>query len=1121
MRKRALAVISGSLILAIGLGAQNINATLTGTVKDTSGAVIPGVTVHLRDNATGQTRSIVTDASGAYALALLPAGTYTVTASKPGFQQFSSSNVVLHVGEHRGFDITLQPGAVTQTVTVSSTAAPVQTATPAQSTTITGSQIRELQLNNRNFEQLVTLQPGVSSSLPAIIGFGIQNTSSVSVDGARPTANNWTVDGADINDSGSNATLTDVPSVDALAEFTTNRSTYDAQYGRSGGGQITVVTRSGTNVFHGTAYEFVRNTKLNANDFFANAAGLPRAAFHYNDFGYTIGGPIRKDKIFFFWSQEWRKTNTPITETADLPTPAELSGDFTGIATLDPTLAPPGCVVGDTIAPACFSTNAKVYLNHVFSTYTANLPATNQLVTSPTQLANTRQELIRLDDQLTGRVRLFARYMQADVPTTEAGGLFDGNPLPGLAATATNAPARNMVAHMSAVISPTVVNELAFNYAWGAINSANTGRITDPAFYNALDLAAFPFADPYRRVPNVTFSSPISGQAITGVTAPSAPYHERNIDKELYDNLSWVAGNHTLRTGVDAQWMRKTENGPLATNGSFVFRDTQTTPPAFMPAFAEFLLGQAYQYTQANRDIIPDLRYVNLGIYVQDDWKVRPNFTLNLGLRYSLLPPPEDVTGTLSSFDPERFNPALAPPLDANGNFAAGSPADYLNGIIIGGSGSSQFGPATISPYGYRVNPVAYDNFGPRVGFAWDPFGTGRTAVRAGYGIYYDRTLNGIWEQNTFANPPFVNTLNVFGPAVAASTATNFFDDPVGGVAAAPAPRNLHATGDPLFPTPYIQNYSVSVEREIGASTVVQAAWVGAKGTHLLGIADENIPTLAARAAAPAAPVNAVRPFGGYGAISVLLTGYDSTYNSLQLSLERRVARGLNLGLAYTWAKELTNNPSDRSSAVYDPYQPSLDRGPASFIRPNVFVANYVYDLPFFADQQGAVGRLLGGWEISGITTLEQGFPLTVTQSDDPFNLGDFPACPANCFPGGIGIDQSPVIAPRPDLTGPIVLPQTATEWVSPSAFTPAVGHFGTAGRGLFLGPGLSEWDFALFKNFKVTERLNAQLRGEFFNLFNQVSLNNPTTNSTSSRFGRITSDRSPRVVQLGLKLNF
>lgn len=1143
MRRRTLISIAAFLIFTLGAWAQNITATLTGTIEDTSGGVIPGVAVHLRDNATGSVRTTTTDASGAYSIAQLPAGTYTLTASKGGFQQFSSTDVVLHVGEHRGMNLTLQPGAVTQTVTVSTSAAPVQTATPAQSTTITGHQIRQLQLNNRNFEQLVTLQPGVSSSLPAIIGFGIQNTSSVSINGARESANNWTVDGADINDSGSNATLTDVPSVDALEEFTSERSTYDAQYGRSGGGQINVVTRSGTNAFHGTAYEFARNKSLNANDFFSNAAGLKRAPFHYNNFGYTIGGPIRRDKVFFFWSEEWRRTRTPITETADLPLAGQLTGDFTsffaanGGGGLDPRLAPAGCVSGNTIAPTCFSTNAKVFLARVFAPLTPNLPATNQLVTSPVQQADTRQELIRLDDQLTDKVRLFGRYMQAKVPTTEAGGLFDGNPLPGLASTATNSPARNVVAHMSAVISPTIVNELAFNYAWGAINSSNTGIIADPAFHGALDLAAFPFVDPYGRVPNVTFTSPISGQAITGVTVPSAPYHERNIDKELYDNLSWVTGNHTFRTGVDAQWLRKTENGPLATNGGFNFRDTAsadfcsaaalaagtcTTPqPNYMPAFAQFLLGQSFSFTQANRDIIPDLRYVNLGLYLQDDWKARPNLTLNLGLRYSLLPPPEDVTGTLSTFDPQRFNPALAPALDASGNFATGSPATYLNGIIIGGPAALPFGPAALSPFGFRVNPISYNNFGPRLGFSWDPFGTGLTAVRAGYGIYFDRTLNGIWEQNQFANPPFINALNVFGPPVAASTATNFFDDPVGGVAAAPAPRNLHATGDPGFPIPYIQDFSVSIQREVAPSTVMQVAWVGSKGTHLLGIGDENIPTLAARTAAATAPVNAVRPFVGFGAISVLTTAYDSSYNSLQVSLERRVTRGLNVGLAYTWAKELTNNPSDRSSALYNPYQPSLDRGPASFIRPQVFVANYVYELPFFSAQQGAVGHVLGGWQISGITTIEKGFPLTVTQSSDPFNIADFPSCPANCFPGGIGIDQSPVIAPRPDLTGAILLPHTVTEWVSPAAFTPAVGHFGTAGRGLFLGPGLNEWDFGLFKNIKLTERLNAQIRGEFFNLFNQVNFNNPTTNSSSSRFGRITSDFAPRTVQLGAKLTF
>ena len=1140
-------------ILALGLvcwaGAQNITATLTGTVTDATGALVPAATVTVHNNATGQERAAATDATGVYTLAALPAGDYTVTVAKSGFQQFVAKDVILHVGDHRGLDVTLKTGQVSQTVEVTTSAVPIQTATAAQSETITGNQIRQLQLNNRNFEQLVTLQPGVSSSLPALISFGITNTDNVSVNGERSSANNWTVDGGDINDSGSNQTLLNVPSVDALQEFKIERSTYDAEYGRSGGGQINVVTKSGTNQFHGDAYEFLRNDKLDANDFFLNAAGVKRPPLRYNDFGYTIGGPIRKDKTFFFWSEEWRKQHNPGTAVADLPTQAEMNGDFSAYSQFDPNfggldgrLAPAGCVSGNQINSNCINPNAAAYLKYVYGAYTPNLtgPGVNELVTATTSQNNFRQEIARLDHQLTNKVSLFARYMQDNVPTTEPGGLFDGNPLPGLAATATNAPGRNFVAHMTAVMSPTLVNELAFNYTWGAINSHNTGLVQNPAFYNALQLGGLPFTDAYGRVPGISFSgiSNTRSQALTGVNNGSAPYHERNIDKEIYDNLSWVRGNHTLRFGVSSQFMRKSENGPLPTNGSFNFRNTVSADyctaamitagkcavlqDSYMPAFAQFLLGDVHSFSQANRDIIPDLHFTNLEGYAQDDWKLTPRFTLNLGVRYSFLPPAYDVTGTLSSFDPARFNPALAPQIDANGNFVAGqavTPQNYLNGIIIGTSGASPYGPATTSPYGYYVNQTQKNNWGPRLGFSWDPFGTGITAVRGGYGVYYDRTLNGIWEQDQFTNPPFVNNVSGVDP----NSQMSFFTPTT---AASLFPRGLEAVGTSNWHTPYVQDWSLSVQREMLSHTRFEVAYVGSKGTHLLGEFDENIATLAARTADPTADVNAVRPYVGFGPIVTRAPIFDSLYHSLQISANRQMARGLSFGVAYTWAHELTNNSTDRSTAPQNTYAFNLDRGPASFIRPQVLVFNYVYDLPFFADQQSWQGHLLGGWEVSGITTYEAGFPLTVTQFDDPFNSFDWgSACPAGqCFPNGVGVDPSPIVAPRPDLVGAINAPHTLSQWMTKSAWTDAIGHYGSSGRGVVYGPGLVNWDFSLMKNVKVGERLNAQLRGEFFNILNHMNPNNPrSTAIDSSLFGQINSDSNwqPRVVQLGLKLIF
>ncbi|MGH9584350.1 MAG: TonB-dependent receptor, partial [Bryobacteraceae bacterium] len=350
--------------------------------------------------------------------------------------------------------------------------------------------------------------------------------------------------------------------MDAIQELTLERSTYDAQYGRSGGGQIVVATKSGTSQFHGDAYEFVRNNAFNANDFFANYKGLPRAIERYNDFGFTLGGPLfipklypkSESKTFFFWSEEWRKSHQPGVDVATVPTSAELNGTFAG-KTLNPASAPAGCITntGGTgqVNPACFSNNANVYIKNVYSKFPADV--NGQSIANVSSLNNYRQDIVRLDQNISDKVHAFARYMQDVVPTTEPGGLFAGSPLPGISSTATNAPGRNLVANVSWTISPTIVNETAFNYSWGAINSNPTGVLNSPAFVGALS-GGLPYTDPYGRVQGVSITG------FSGIAIPAAPYFERNIDKTVYDNFSKVWGNHTIRLGATASWMVKTEN---------------------------------------------------------------------------------------------------------------------------------------------------------------------------------------------------------------------------------------------------------------------------------------------------------------------------------------------------------------------------------------------------------------------------------------------------------------------------------------------------------------------------------------------------------------------------------
>lgn len=1130
-----LASLAAICVVILGLStaglAQELAATLTGTVTDASGALVSGATVLVHSNETGaDIRSVTTTNTGNFNITNLPAGRYTVTVKNAGFQTYLANDVILNVAEKHTLDVQLKTGKTSETIEVTAENTPIQTTTAEESGTVTGDQVRELALSNRNFEQLVLLEPGVSNQLGDKPGFGLQSNTEISINGARTGANNWTVDGADINDSGSNGTLLNTPSIDAIQEFTLERSNYDASFGRSGGGQVLVATKSGTNQFHGSVYEFNRNNDYNANTFTDRAAialGSPASSFptpveHYNDFGFTIGGPIiipkvyhpAKDKTFFFWSEEWRKANTPDPQTFTVPTAAELGGSFTGAI----PIAPAGCVTTaggiSTISPACFSKNAQAYLNAFMHAYPAN--ANGQLVTDFSQLNNFREDNIRLDQNIGDKVRLFGRYMQDSVPESFPFGLWGSANYPGVEPTSLNAPGRNLVLNATATLSPKVVNEVEFVDAYGAINSVLTNAIAQsPAFTSTLT-GLTTYQDPYGRAPGITFAS--SGNV--GLANQSAPYFERNKDRNIFDNISFQHGNHTIRAGVTAMWMIKTEN---ADNGAATFTFSDHTAKGGDPEFANFLLGQADSYSQQSKDTVPYLHYVNFEAYVQDDWKVTPRLTLNLGLRYSFFPSPSDSKNTLLNFDPAAFKTASAPTIDpATGTMVVGTPnansATYANGLIFPtGATCSAAGAitstATCSPFGSLVNPNSDKNFGPRFGLAYDPFGNGKWAIRAGYGIFYDRTLNGIWEQNAFDDPPLVQTSAINNNG---TSSFNIFDNVKNGSAAPTpvTPVNIVVTGTPIFKVPSYQDFNLSVQHELMQNTVLEVGYVGTKGTHLLGDMDLNQPTVAARLANPTSDANALVNFPGFGSIRSRNPIFTSNYNSLQISLNRRFTKGLTLGVAYTWSKLLTTQSVDRDSGIQDTYDVKAAYGLSTLNTPQILVFSYVYELPFFKNEHNLQGYVLGGWEISGIVNAQTGQSLTVTQGSDPF------ATAANNN-SGLNLAREGLIQIRANQIGDPSGPKTPAEFFNTAAFSQAAGAFGTEAPGAVLGPGFQLWDTSLHKNFNFSERLRVQLRFESFNTFNHGSPNAINTTFGSGAFGTVTGYHDPRTLQLGIKIQF
>jgi hypothetical protein len=1126
--------------------AQELEGTFTGTVTDASGAVIPHATITITLNGvSGASRVVESDGQGNFTAANLPAGTYTVDVKAANFETFSDKNVVLNVAQKRAVNAQLKAGSESQTVVVQDNPVAIDTDSSAQAGTISGTQMRELELINRNFQQLVTLQPGVVSLLPDEPGFGLGSSTGISVNGARETANNWSVDGADINDSGSNGTLLNIPSVDAIQEFTLERSSYDASFGRSGGGQVLVSTRSGTSAFHGSAYEFARTENTNANTYFNNLLDLPRAPDHYNNFGFTVGGPIfipriynnDKKKTFVFWSEEWRKITAPSSNNVAAPTTAELNGTFFTNTTnypLTAAAAGAGCVSAytpltaqtsttpgtgyATVSPSCYSQNSQVYLSQIVSKFPANYTAVNTSgftegdnIASYSSLNNFRQDLVRVDHYFNDRLHFFARGMRDEVPENLPTGLWGGANYPGVVNVGIDAPGKNVVGNLTWTISPRMVNEVEFAYSQGTIAGVLSGQANSPSLLSSLtNNLANP--DPYGRIPSAT----VLDGSVTVVSQGSAPYFERNLDRNIFDNFSWTLHNHTLRAGITAQQMLKTEDASEG-NPSFNFN-----------TWGDFLLGNAAQYSQASRDIIPDLQFWNTEAFVQDDWKVNRKLNVALGLRWTRFPSPSDAKNTLNNFDPLVYSAANAPALDANGNFVNGqayTPATYANGLIFPkGTACTQaqaIAPqVACSPYGSTVNPNYNWNFGPRVGFAWTPYSDGKTVLRGGFGVFFDRTLDGIWEQNAFGDPPLVQTTTIVNTS---------FDNPVGAGSAAPpnlGPNGLTTTGNPWFKVPSYADFNLSLERQIDPSTTFELAYVGSISRHMLGELDENMPTLTTRVNNPDSPLNNIRNYLGYSDFHARVPMFTANYNSLQASLNHRTTRDLSVGLSYTWSKNMTDQYEDRGSSNTYTWNPKLDYGASQLNEPQIFVGNFVYKEPFFREQHGLAGHALGGWELSGITTFESGLSFNPYQVTDPYgcvaDTATANGCAAGTYPGGLGINGPDYdILARPDQTAAVQMTKTRLQWFSTSSFTTAQGHFGSSGVGNILSPGFEKVDLGLMKNFRFSDNISLQMRAEAFNVFNHTNFSGIDNGLTDGTFGQATGTHEPRIMQFSGKMYF
>jgi outer membrane receptor protein involved in Fe transport len=1143
-----------ALVLALSAVAfaQETTGTVTGNVVDQNGAAVSGAQVTLTDPTRGFSQSYQTSDDGTFTATSLPASTYTLSVEMAGFKKHVQDKFVLNVNDRSTLNIVLEPGQVSEVVNVASETTLIQDS-PTQRGLISGDQIRELPLNTRNFVQLALLSAGVSSSNPSQIGSGALSVVQLSINGGRTSSINWLVDGARNVDTGSNLTLLTTPSIDAIQEFTVLTSNYAPEFGRNGGGVINVVTRSGSNDFHGTLYEFLRNDALNARPPFQTvplagintASGEPRfeAPLRYNDYGFTIGGPIYfprfgeggpvvyngRNKSFFFFSQEWKKTRTVNTAVGTVPTLLERSGSFAGNV-IDPLTGVAFPVVGGrSIIPVSrFDPNAVAILQFI--------PPPNEVTPGSTNLNRFRravglssdisQSIVRLDHNFSSAWSIYGRYIHETFARNDPGGnpFLDpfardataGTLYPFVAAQNTVTPGKNFVVTLKTILSPTMINEASFDYAYNAIVTtfAGTGLRANAPGFTSPEL--FP-STLQGALPSITF---------TGTTANFSFVSPQSIDNPSYtfrDTLTIAKGRHTIKLGGFFSREAKNENAGNALHGSYAFGAGSRSGNQL----ADFFLGTPTTYIEDQNEVKVQLRYNTLEFFGQDSWKITPRLTLDYGARYSLYSNPIEVSNFLTAFRPDFYDPARAVRVDpVSGNVITGS-GDRFNGIIFAGANS---------PYGRRVQSNQYNTLGPRVGLAYN-FGGGRTVLRGGFGVYYDRTLVGIVEQNAFVNPLISSRVTIDNPLLS---------NPGAGVARTTLPViSLSSTGDP-FKVPRTMQYSFSIQREVFKNAVLELAYVGTNGRNLLHQVNINQPLPGAQAALTTAlrasgvltltsnpvSVNAVRPFLGYGAINDRRTEASSDYNSMQVTFNKRMSQGLQYGVVYTWSKNLTDASTDRTDVPQDVLRLDLERAPSQFDRTHIFTTHVVYELPFFRRSTGLKRTLLGGFQVTGVYTAQSGTPLTITQTIDV-------ARPANspfAFSDPLGTSSTL----RPNLIGDPHGTGSLTRWFNTSAFAPAFFNYGSAGRGLVRGPGIDNWDMAVFKNFRFSEATNLQLRLEMFNVFNHPQYLNPGTAArfvidpdapagtfptryvqNEPTFGVITGTRDPRNIQLGVKFNF
>jgi hypothetical protein len=1058
--------------------AQAVDSQLiTGTVIDGTGAAVPGADVTVTNAATNISHSVQSNGDGLYVVLNLPVGTYKITTSKAGFKKSVITDVAVDVGGKPSVQIQLAIGQISESIEVKAEAVLIQTNTAEIGGVITSTEATQIQLNGRNYVQLLTLQPGVSQTVAsgfAIFGTYGVNGNSQSVNGIRTDSANFFIDGVDNKDNGGGGNNFVNISPDSLNEFRNVASAYDASYGGTAGATVSVAIKSGGRSFHGNAYEYLRNDAIQAYAFRPLNTTPIKPPLRYNDFGYTLGGPIwiphyfnqDRDKLFFFFGQEFKRLRTSTVTVNAVPTPAAIAAAIAN---------GPSTATGRALAATVLTdpTGQYRYLS----------------------LGNNNQSeyLIKVDYNLNEKNQISGHFVHDNVlnignPTNYV--IYDRT-IPGLTSSLS----------WTHTFNPKTVNVATASYSGNIINEG--GDIRSNSQFGSPKINRSDYGLTYATLYN---ASPIIPQiTVTGFGIPGVSPRQFDNSQRIYaakDDLSRVIGNHSLKVGAYFWRARKNQTAPPQLNGAFTFAN-----------LASLVDGNFSSYTEGSNTPEVQARFSQFETYVQDDWTVSRKLTLNLGLRWQFMPPISSWPNNTAFFNPAYYDPTKAATVNQTSGLITSDPSPY-NGLVLPGTGFSAKAKQVVAPSVYNNPQVQalfhglpaglinndYTTFAPRVGFAYDLTGKQETVVHGGYGMSYER-VEGNYIYNAVSQVPFT---------AVASLASAGNADNLGAGGTSSAPQNITNSAPQNLAPPRIHNYSLGVEQKLFSNTSLELNYVGSHSGNLVYLKDLNQAAAGTEQAHPGVARNALRPYTGYGEILQFTNGAAANYNSLQARMQTHFKTGGLFTASFTWSQALTNG-SAYNYQPQDSLNPLVDYGPASYNQPKILAVSYVYPIPFWQHEQTWYKQALGGWQLSGITRIASGLPINVVQPNGVSTAGNLDIVGS----GSPNAPQRPNLVSNPYAHG-------GKQYLNAAAFaTPTPGTYGNVGYDAIKGPLFDNWDAAVQKNVTFHEQFGMEFRAEMFNVPNHLSAFTVNNTFTQSTFGQVTATTDPRTMEFVLRLKF